>query len=136
MTLEEIQATLDQLVVAMLAKGVVTPRTEFHVTSDNPLPYSAFLWCSVETKCLGGEYLSGFSRYATPEAALDAARSCIDALPDPDTKVMRTYLGKLADAADYATEHSIADEFVDPVRLTLKAMSDNLLPPPVIEVAQ
>ena len=70
------------------------------------------------------------------EASLGAARAYIAARPDPDCNVMRTYLAKLADAVDYATEHSIADEFVDPVRLTRKAMSDNLLPPPVIEVAQ
>ena len=136
MTLEEIKAALDQLVVAMLAKGVVMPHADFQVASNNPLPYSAILWCSLETKCLGGEYIRGSYKLATAEAALDDARAYIDALPDPDAKVMRTYLGKLADAVDYATEHSIADEFVDPVRLTRKAMSDNLLPPPVIEVAQ
>lgn len=131
MTLEEIQAAIDQLVTDMMAKNVVQPRAEFTIKSGEHRPFSVALWCSTEARCFDGDYLRGLYSNPTPEAALEAARSYIAALPDPETKVMRTYLGKLADALDYATEHSIADEFVEPVRLARQAMTDNLLPPPV-----
>jgi len=58
---------------------------------------------------------------------LDDLDAFIAALPDPETLVLRTYLGKLADAVDYGHENGIAAEYVDPVRITQKAMSDNLL---------
>ena len=135
MTLEEIQAALDQLVIDMMAKGVVQPRAEFTIKSGEHRSFSVALWCSTEEPVFDGGYLRGFYRRPTAEAALEAARTYISGLPDPDTKVMRTYLSKLADAVDYATEHSIADEFVEPVRLARAAMTDNLLPPPV-EAAQ
>ena len=135
MTLEEIQAALDQLVTDMMAKNVVQPQAEIQIRSGMAKPISVSLWCSTETRCFDGEYLKGFYSNPTPEAALEAARVYIAAMPDPETTVMRTYLGKLADAVDFATEHSIADEFVEPVRLARAAMTDNLLPPPV-EAAQ
>jgi hypothetical protein len=46
---------------------------------------------------------------------------------------MKTYLGKLADAVDYGHENNIPAEYVDPVRITQKAMSDNLLPAPKVQ---
>ena len=135
MTIEEIQAALDQLVIDMMAKGVVQPRAEFTIKSGEHRSFSVALWCSTEEPVFDGGYLRGFYSRPTGEAALEAARTYISRLPDQDTKVMRTYLSKLADAVDYATEHSIADEFVEPVRLARAAMTDNLLPPPV-EAAQ
>lgn len=131
MTLEEIQAALDQLVTDMMAKNVVDPRAEFHLRSGAARFYSVTLWCDYEAKCFDGEYYQAFINKPRPEAALEAARVYIAGLPDPSAKVMRTYLRKLADALDYATEHSIADEFVQPVRLARQAMTENLLPPPV-----
>lgn len=135
MTLEEIQTALDQLVIDMMAKNVAQPRADFTINSMENRQFNVALWCSTEARCFDGEYLRGFHRHPTPEAALEAARVYIAKLPDHETNVMRTYLGKLADAVDYATEHSIADEFVEPVRLARAAMTDNLLPPPV-EAAQ
>lgn len=58
---------------------------------------------------------------------LDDLDAFIAALPDPETLVLRTYLGKLANAVDYGHQNGIAAEYVDPVRITQKAMSDNLL---------
>lgn len=55
------------------------------------------------------------------------ARAYIAALPDPDERVSREYLSKVADAIDFGTKHSIDDKYVTPLRGVTKAMTDNLL---------
>lgn len=63
----------------------------------------------------------------TPEDAMKSIFEVIAALPSPEEAVTREYLSKVANAVDYATEHSIADEYVAPLRGVTCAMTDNLL---------
>ena len=53
---------------------------------------------------------------SAPRALLDEANAFIAALPDPETLVPRTYLGKLADAVDYGHQNGIAAEHIDVIR--------------------
>ena len=66
-------------------------------------------------------------RRDTPEEAFASVFKAIAALPSPEEAVTREYLGKVAAAVDFATENSIADEYVTPLRGVTCAMTDNLL---------
>ena len=67
------------------------------------------------------------ARGSSFEECLADARAYIAALPSPEEAVTREYLGKVAAAIDYATENSIADEYVTPLRGVTCAMTENLL---------
>lgn len=67
----------------------------------------------------------------TPEAALSDADAAIAALPDPKTVKLHNHMQRVADCIDKAAADGIDDEYVTPLRMTVKAISDNLLAPPV-----
>jgi len=66
----------------------------------------------------------------TPEAALDDADRIIAALPDLENAKLHRHMARVADCIDAAHKDGIADEYVTPLRMTVKAMSDNLLAAP------
>ena len=127
MSLEQIQTAMGALVSAMLGKGVITPRAEFIIKGNEQ--FAVHLQSSYDSKCLNGSWLETKSGDA-PEALISWANEFVSSLKSAEEKVLRTYLGKLADAVDYGHENGIAAEYVDPVRITQKAMSENLLSPP------
>lgn len=124
MTIEQIQAELAALVVAMMDKGIKTPNAEFCI-SANESRMHVLLRADQST----GPWLYGleFAYGENPRNCFDIAAEIIAAVPSKEHLAMKTYLGKLADAVDYGHENGIAAEYVDPVRITQKAMSDNLL---------
>lgn len=75
----------------------------------------------------GGSYDLGTSKGVTFAEALDDADRIVAALPDPAEAVIHEYLSRVAKAVDYATENSIDDEYVAPLRGVSKAMTGNLL---------
>lgn len=130
MTIEEIQARLDALATAMTDKGLIQPEAKAQIEAGGRL-----LVVPAWRKTAGsfyGDACEVFARDSIPEA-LDAADAWCAALPTAETITMRTYLGKLADAVDYGHANGIPAEYVDPVRITQKAMSDNLLAPMAAE---
>jgi len=124
MTIEEIQTELRALEAMMLEKGVVTPTAEFTIRGPNR--YVAHLRADYNTKQFDGEYYK-IIYGDTPAEALTKARDYIAATPSPEETVTREYLTKVSAAIDYATEHSIDDEYVAPLRGVTCAMTDNLL---------
>jgi len=79
----------------------------------------------------GCDYTIGTATGDTPEAALDDADRIIAALPDLENAKLHRHMARVADCIDAAHSDGIADEYVTPLRLTVKAMSDNLLAGPV-----
>jgi hypothetical protein len=130
MTIEEIQARLDALAAAMSGKGLIQPEARVHIEAGGRL-LVAPAWRKTAKSCYT-DSVKVFTRNSIPDA-LDAADAWCAALPAPETLTMRTYLGKLADAVDYGHANGIPAEYVDPVRITQKAMSDNLLAPMAAE---
>lgn len=124
MKIEEIQTALGELVAAMVEKGVIRPSAEFKIKSG--ANFYVYLWCAHETRQFDGGYLKTFSG-GTPAECIDKARAYIAALPSPEEAVTREYLTRVASAIDYATENSIADEYVTPLRGVTCAMTENLL---------
>ena len=127
MTIEEIQARLDALAAAMADKGLINPEPGATIEAGGVLRVVA-RWHK-DAKSLYGDASEYFRRDSIPEA-LDAADAWCAALPTSEVITMQTYLGKLADAVDYGHSNGIPAEYVDPVRITQKAMSDNLLGAP------
>jgi len=72
----------------------------------------------------------GTARGDTPEAALDEADRIIAAMPDLDAAKLHQHMVRLADCADKARDDGIADEYVQPIRMTVAAITANLLPAP------
>ena len=77
-------------------------------------------------------YLIGTAKGDTPEAALDDADRIIAALPDIGTAKLHNHMARVADCIDKAHADGIADEYVTPLRVTVQAMSDNLLAAPKV----
>ena len=127
MTIEEIQARLDALASAMADKGLIKPTPDATIEAGGVLRVVA-RWHK-NAKSFYGDASEYFRRDSIPDA-LAAADAWVAALPTPETIAMTTYLGKLADAVDYGHTNGIPSEYVDPVRITQKAMSDNLLGAP------
>jgi hypothetical protein len=74
-----------------------------------------------------GKYLFGTGKGETPEAALGDAEAIVAALPPLHVTRMNDHMARLAGCIDKAHDDGIADEFVTPLRMTVKAMTDNLL---------
>ena len=89
------------------------------------------LYKALQTRVNGGTDNLGIGKGDTPEAALDDADRIIAALPDPETAKLNRHIARVADCIDAAHSDGIDDEYVTPLRLTVKAMSDNLLTGPV-----
>ena len=123
-TIQEIQTALDALVVDMTIKGVQVPDATAHIKSyARP---SLSIETTIGDKPFDGRNYKYFFGDNLAECFADAA-AYIATLPSPEEKVARTYLRKVADAVDYATENSIADEYVQPLRGVSCAMTSNLL---------
>ncbi len=124
MTIEEIQTALGELVSAMVEKRVITPRAQMHVPDSGR--FAVHCDCNYAHKFFDGK--NYFVEHdETPSVAIDKARAYIASLPSPEEAVTREYLTRVASAIDYATENSIADEYVTPLRGVTCAMTENLL---------
>lgn len=124
MNIEEIQAALAELVAAMVEKGVVLPDASFSAWQEKM--YVCLRAYGANQNPFGDkDYF--FCRGAAPEDCFCAAWVVINAIPSPEDRVTQEYLGKVADAIDYGTKHSIDDKYVTPLRGVTKQMTDNLL---------
>ena len=89
------------------------------------------LYMAMRTGSDRGKDHIGIGKGDTPEAALDDADRIIAALPDLENVKLHRHMARVAGCIDAAHSDGIADEYVTPLRLTVKAMSDNLLAGPV-----
>lgn len=123
-TVEEIQTALGELIAAMAEKAVRRPRAELTIRAHEKM--YVYLNSEFQSKSLDGKD-SAFFHGETALECFDAARAYIAALPSPEEAVNREYLTRVASAIDYATEHSLPDEYVAPLRGVSTAMTSNLL---------
>ena len=130
MTLEEIKSALAKIVVDMCNHGFIRPDADFTVKAN-----ADFSLCLQAAEQGFGNSSYKWIYGDTPNKCIDQAVAFIVSLPSPQIAVMQNYLGKLADAVDYGHANNVPAEYVDPVRITQKAMSDNLLAAPAEAVA-
>lgn len=124
MTTEQIQAALDELVTAMMGKGIVTPLAEYMIKRG--CESIIWLWSDYGAPAFDGEYLHQIGG-DTPDELLANARAYIAAMPSPEQAVITKHMGLLAAVVDHGREHSLPDEYVVPAHVALQAMTDNLL---------
>ena len=127
MTIEEIQTALAAMTVDLIERGKVRPEADFKIKANDR--FCVTLYASDNGF---GQSSYEFLHAETPAKCIAKAKAFIAALPDAKIAIMQTYLGKLADAVDYGHENNVPAEYVDPVRITQKAMSDNLLSAPKV----
>jgi len=121
MNITEIQKELNKLVVLMTDKGLAFPESDYTMKANG----RSYLHLSNDSRVFNGSnYLF---IYGNIEEIFEEALEVINNLPSPEEAVTREYLSKVAAAVDYATENSIADEYVNPLRGVSCAMTDNLL---------
>lgn len=133
MTIEEIQAALDKLTAAMLEKGITTPSADLTLKAHGGKPYVSLFCSSLECE-FDGKWMKSCPG-ETVDESLSAASAYIAARPTPETAAMHKYMRKLGEAVDFGVANGIAAEYVDPVRITQKAMTDNLLAAPTAEAS-
>ena len=123
MTNEEMKAALDRANAALVERIGKQPYMRLDLTL-----FDAGLW-EVGSAYFESSMRNRFAgeRRDTPEKAFASVFKAIAALPCPDEAVTREYLTRVASAIDYATENSIADEYVTPLRGVTCAMTENLL---------
>ena len=130
MDVTEITARLYAIGTAILDKTDETPwLTPTLKIADGKC--SVDLYKALQTGVNDGKDHIGTGKGDTPEAALDDADRIVAALPDLENTRLNRHMARVADCIDAAHRDRIADEYVTPLRLTVKAMSDNLLAGPV-----
>ena len=75
-------------------------------------------------------YSLGCASGETTDDALDAADAIIAALPSRENRAMHDHIKRVADCVEKARADNIPDEYVTPLSVTVKAMTDNLLEGP------
>ncbi len=127
MNVREITQRLYAIGTAILEKTGDKPWIEPSLTiSDDECIIALYM-----TKGADRYHVFHYAKGETPEAALADADAAITALPDPATIKLHNHMTRVAACIDKATEDGIAVEYVTPLRMTVKAISDNLLSPPV-----
>ena len=124
MNITEIQSELSKLVAAMIEKGVVTPEAQLSIKCDGD--FYLHLSCDYTNKAFSGHDYKIINGETIANILLKT-REYISALPSQEETVTREYLTRIARAVDYATENSLPDEYVTPLRGVTMAMTENLL---------
>lgn len=133
MTIEEIQAALDSLQDAMSEKGIIMPDPRLTIRGHGARPYVG-LMCAMTQNAFDGEHMKVIMGDTVADAIASAV-AYIAAFPAPEVAAMHKYMRKLGEVVDFGVANGIAAEYVDPVRITQKAMTDNLLAAPTAEAS-
>ena len=125
MTYDEIKAALAGIVPMMVDKGLRLPEARATIQAEGNS------WIILARAKTPSSFYADESKYftieTTIEAAIAEARAWVESLPTPEIKVQTDYMRMLADAVDFGHSNGIPAEYVDPVRVTQKAMTENLL---------
>lgn len=58
---------------------------------------------------------------------IEKAMAFVADMPTQEARAMNDYLAMLAKAVDHAKANNLPDEYIDPARVAIQAMTDNLL---------
>lgn len=124
MDIAEIQKRLAAMVVAMTDKGFEQPTAELRINPTGEYPEC---WLSSKGEREIGTFSTEIVRGDTISETLSAADAHIARQKTGSEADLEEYMKRVAKAADYGKGKGIDDEYVAPLRMTIKAMSDNLL---------
>lgn len=124
-TIDEMNSAISAIVPLLIAKGVINAAAELHIRA-NETP-QIWLRGSDSQGVQFGSYGAHIVNGDTVSICFQQAMDFISEMQDPETAALHRYMQKLGDVVDQGRKYGIPDEYVDPVSLTVKAMSDNLL---------
>ena len=123
MDYSEIQTRCDSLADQITAKGRECAEVSVHIESHGKPVVSA----RYGKEWYNNPGQSAYHRADTLEEAFDKAAEWIDNIPNFEEEAYNKLLGKVADALDFAREHHIKADFVNPLEVLMKQLSSNVL---------
>lgn len=120
LTLSEIQRRCDALAMALLDKGKRNPSAQFCIESNR----EPFIWLKFSEDSDGT-----YKAFRTGDIWAEA-EAWIAALPDPAKEGERQFTAALAKAVDIATEYSLPDKIVAPVKAAIVEVNELLIEGP------
>lgn len=127
-TIEGVHRALNDLVSAMLGKGLIKPDASFRVAANA----SSRLYLSWDKKHAegyvpdNGEYKSFTASDTADQAFLDA-RSFIEAMPSKAERDRAMFMDNLAETIEIGKRIGIEDGYVNPLLDMMKKLSENAL---------
>lgn len=122
--LSEVQAIVNELAAALLARGVVKPEVEYQVRAN----MEGMIWLSWVKDSAVHDNDRHYSRHkGIPAVAAEAAREAIAAMPDAATRRKTAFLAELDKVIDIGRRNGIEVDFVNPLVETMKRLSENII---------
>lgn len=126
MTIDEIQKRVDALIAAMLAKGLRAPEAAAYLRG-NEQPSVSLVWRDARSGTSLSDRQYEFLRADTLPEALDKADAFVAELPDAEERRMHEFMGALGKVIDLGRETGIDAEFVNPLEVQMKKLSENVI---------
>lgn len=120
-----IQEHIDRLSDMMLAKGLRQPRAEFDLRSHSE-PRVMLVNVPRNKKPYESDVYAWF-KDGTVGEMLAAAEAHILSLPSADETKFREFMSALGSVIDLGKDNGIEVEFLNPLRATMKKLSENAL---------
>lgn len=122
MDIEVIQESMDDLSLAMLAKGLRNPSAQFHIEAHvAPLVYMRW--------GIHGQGDEGYDiiHDPNPDQAINDAFALIEAMPSAEEAKRQQFMASLAKVIDLGRENGIEVDFLNPLTETMKRLSENAI---------
>ena len=123
MTYEEIQKRVNELSAVMLAKGMVAPQAEIHISSEK-IP-GAYLRWSDKSAQYGSE--SEWISASTVDEAIARSEAFIASRPSAEQAKMNEFLRALGKVIDIGNEYGIEADYLNPLVASMKKLSENVI---------
>ena len=129
MTPEKIQAEVDRLCTAMLAKGLKQPRVQFEIESGK-LKFCTHINWTVNPHI--NDYAAGNRKYEflyaeTADEVLANTAAYIEALPGREETQMRQFMEAVSAAVEIGRQNGIDADLLNPLQATMQALSANII---------
>lgn len=126
MNVTEIQKRLDKLVSAMGAKGMSQPSANVIIKSHQQ-PALSLDWKSQSEAKLGSDGAYEYFRGDSLRDLFDRADQWVAERPSPEEAKLREFMSAVGKAADMGRELGIEADFVNPLTVLMKTLSENAL---------
>jgi hypothetical protein len=127
MTIEEIQARLDAMAVAMGDKGVRTPESTMMLDSGDACCPALMLRKADPEYDFNIRSTFMHASGDTLAEKLDSADAFIAAMPTPEENRRNEFMAQLAKVIDLGRENGIDTAYLSPLYATMKRLSKNAL---------
>lgn len=122
----EIQRRVNEIVAAMIGKGLREPDCKFQFRA-NADPQAFVTWRNLKPRDRSDDVKFQFFAGADINALLDEALAFVAAMPDRDQTRMNEFMTALGSVIDLGRENGVEVETLNPLMATMKRLSENAL---------